>query len=66
MELSQGEAAVSGVRVPNLARRWGYRYEKFHRTAQARASAGVAAAGGTRPLADLHGAPDYVATSRGS
>ena len=34
---------VTGVRVPKLAGDWGYRYEKFHRTAQAWAIVGVAA-----------------------
>jgi aerobic carbon-monoxide dehydrogenase medium subunit len=34
---------LTGVRVPKLGRAWGYRYEKFHRTAQAWAIVGVAA-----------------------
>jgi carbon-monoxide dehydrogenase medium subunit len=34
---------VTGVRVPKLGPGWGYRYEKFHRTAQAWAIVGVAA-----------------------
>jgi aerobic carbon-monoxide dehydrogenase medium subunit len=34
---------LTGVRVPKLASDWGYRYEKFHRTAQAWAIVGVAA-----------------------
>jgi carbon-monoxide dehydrogenase medium subunit len=34
---------LTGVRVPKLGRGWGYRYEKFHRTAQAWAIVGVAA-----------------------
>lgn len=34
---------VTGVRVPKLGAGWGYRYEKFHRTAQAWAIVGVAA-----------------------
>jgi aerobic carbon-monoxide dehydrogenase medium subunit len=34
---------LTGVRVPKLGREWGYRYEKFHRTAQAWAIVGVAA-----------------------
>ena len=35
---------VTAVRVPKLGPGWGYRYEKFHRTAQAWAIVGVAAA----------------------
>jgi aerobic carbon-monoxide dehydrogenase medium subunit len=34
---------LTGVRVPKLGNDWGYRYEKFHRTAQAWAIVGVAA-----------------------
>ncbi|MGB6456445.1 MAG: xanthine dehydrogenase family protein subunit M [Streptosporangiaceae bacterium] len=34
---------LTGVRVPKLDGAWGYRYEKFHRTAQAWAIVGVAA-----------------------
>jgi carbon-monoxide dehydrogenase medium subunit len=34
---------LTGVRVPKLGKDWGYRYEKFHRTAQAWAIVGVAA-----------------------
>jgi aerobic carbon-monoxide dehydrogenase medium subunit len=34
---------LTGVRVPKLGEDWGYRYEKFHRTAQAWAIVGVAA-----------------------
>jgi aerobic carbon-monoxide dehydrogenase medium subunit len=34
---------LTGVRVPKLGGDWGYRYEKFHRTAQAWAIVGVAA-----------------------
>jgi len=34
---------LTGVRVPKLGSDWGYRYEKFHRTAQAWAIVGVAA-----------------------
>jgi carbon-monoxide dehydrogenase medium subunit len=41
--LDPGEL-LTGVRVPKLAPGWGYRYEKFHRTAQAWAIVGVAAA----------------------
>jgi aerobic carbon-monoxide dehydrogenase medium subunit len=33
---------LTGVRVPKLGPEWGYRYEKFHRTAQAWAIVGVA------------------------
>jgi aerobic carbon-monoxide dehydrogenase medium subunit len=40
--LEPGEI-VTGVRVPKLGGDWGYRYEKFHRTAQAWAIVGVAA-----------------------
>jgi aerobic carbon-monoxide dehydrogenase medium subunit len=40
--LQPGEI-LTGVRVPKLDRGWGYRYEKFHRTAQAWAIVGVAA-----------------------
>jgi aerobic carbon-monoxide dehydrogenase medium subunit len=40
--LQPGEI-LTGVRVPKLGREWGYRYEKFHRTAQAWAIVGVAA-----------------------
>ena len=40
--LEPGEI-LTGVRVPKLGREWGYRYEKFHRTAQAWAIVGVAA-----------------------
>jgi aerobic carbon-monoxide dehydrogenase medium subunit len=34
---------LTGIRVPKLDGGWGYRYEKFHRTAQAWAIVGVAA-----------------------
>ena len=37
------EEVLTGVRVPKLGSDWGYRYEKFHRTAQAWAIVGVAA-----------------------
>ncbi len=40
--LSPGEI-LTGIRVPKLGEDWGYRYEKFHRTAQAWAIVGVAA-----------------------
>ena len=40
--LSPGEI-LTGIRVPKLGPDWGYRYEKFHRTAQAWATVGVAA-----------------------
>jgi aerobic carbon-monoxide dehydrogenase medium subunit len=40
--LEPGEI-LTGVRVPKLGTDWGYRYEKFHRTAQAWAIVGVAA-----------------------
>ncbi len=37
------EELLTGVRVPKFGSDWGYRYEKFHRTAQAWAIVGVAA-----------------------
>ena len=40
--LTPGEI-LTGIRVPKLGSDWGYRYEKFHRTAQAWAIVGVAA-----------------------
>jgi carbon-monoxide dehydrogenase medium subunit len=40
--LEPGEI-LTGVRVPKLGSGWGFRYEKFHRTAQAWAIVGVAA-----------------------
>jgi aerobic carbon-monoxide dehydrogenase medium subunit len=40
--LEPGEI-LTGIRVPKLGPDWGYRYEKFHRTAQAWAIVGVAA-----------------------
>jgi carbon-monoxide dehydrogenase medium subunit len=40
--LDPGEI-LTGIRVPKLGGGWGYRYEKFHRTAQAWAIVGVAA-----------------------
>jgi aerobic carbon-monoxide dehydrogenase medium subunit len=40
--LEPGEI-LTGIQVPKLGRDWGYRYEKFHRTAQAWAIVGVAA-----------------------
>ena len=40
--LQPGEI-LTGIRVPKLGDGWGYRYEKFHRTAQAWATVGVAA-----------------------
>jgi aerobic carbon-monoxide dehydrogenase medium subunit len=40
--LQPGEI-LTGIRVPKLGTDWGYRYEKFHRTAQAWAIVGVAA-----------------------
>jgi carbon-monoxide dehydrogenase medium subunit len=39
----QPDEILTGVRVPKLSGGWGYRYEKFHRTAQAWAIVGVAA-----------------------
>ncbi|GII29523.1 FAD binding domain-containing protein [Planotetraspora mira] len=41
--LQPGEI-LTGVRVPKLGPGWGFHYEKFHRTAQAWATVGVAAA----------------------
>lgn len=41
--LEPGEILL-GVRVPKLGPGWGFHYEKFHRTAQAWATVGVAAA----------------------
>ncbi len=40
--LEPGEI-LTGIRVPKFGADWGYRYEKFHRTAQAWAIVGVAA-----------------------
>jgi carbon-monoxide dehydrogenase medium subunit len=40
--LEPGEI-LTAIRVPKLGPGWGYRYEKFHRTAQAWATVGVAA-----------------------
>ena len=40
--LAPGEI-LTGIRVPKFGTDWGYRYEKFHRTAQAWAIVGVAA-----------------------
>jgi aerobic carbon-monoxide dehydrogenase medium subunit len=34
---------LTGISIPKLGPSWGYRYEKFHRTAQAWATVGVAA-----------------------
>ena len=34
---------LTGIRVPKLGARWGFHYEKFHRTAQSWATVGVAA-----------------------
>ena len=34
---------LTGIRIPKLGTGWGYRYEKFHRTAQSWATVGVAA-----------------------
>ncbi len=34
---------LTGISIPKLGSGWGYRYEKFHRTAQAWATVGVAA-----------------------
>ncbi|HEY6786718.1 MAG TPA: xanthine dehydrogenase family protein subunit M [Trebonia sp.] len=40
--LQAGEI-LTAIRIPKLGPEWGYRYEKFHRTAQAWATVGVAA-----------------------
>ena len=40
--LQPGEI-LTAIRIPKLGPDWGYRYEKFHRTAQAWATVGVAA-----------------------
>jgi carbon-monoxide dehydrogenase medium subunit len=40
----EADEIVTAIRVPKLGPGWGYRYEKFHRTAQAWAIVGVAAA----------------------
>jgi carbon-monoxide dehydrogenase medium subunit len=40
--LQPGEI-LTAIRIPKLGPEWGYRYEKFHRTAQAWATVGVAA-----------------------
>ena len=37
------DEVLTGISVPKLGPGWGYRYEKFHRTAQAWATVGVAA-----------------------
>ncbi len=39
----QPDEILTGIRVPKLGPGWGYRYEKFHRTAQSWATVGVAA-----------------------
>ena len=39
----QPDEILTAIRVPKLGPGWGYRYEKFHRTAQAWATVGVAA-----------------------
>ena len=41
--VAPGEIPTRWVQVPKLGPAWGYRYEKFHRTAQAWATVGVAA-----------------------
>jgi len=46
---------LAAVRIPKLEGTWGYRYEKFHRVAQAWAIVGVAAA--VRTDGDAAGAP---------
>jgi carbon-monoxide dehydrogenase medium subunit len=37
------DEVLTAIRIPKLGPGWGYRYEKFHRTAQAWATVGVAA-----------------------
>jgi aerobic carbon-monoxide dehydrogenase medium subunit len=39
----EADEILTAVRVPKLGPGWGYRYEKFHRTAQSWATVGVAA-----------------------
>jgi aerobic carbon-monoxide dehydrogenase medium subunit len=39
----QPDEILTSIRVPKLGPGWGYRYEKFHRTAQSWATVGVAA-----------------------
>jgi carbon-monoxide dehydrogenase medium subunit len=39
----QPDEILTAIRIPKLGPGWGYRYEKFHRTAQAWATVGVAA-----------------------
>jgi CO/xanthine dehydrogenase FAD-binding subunit len=39
----QPDEILTAVRIPKLGPSWGYRYEKFHRTAQSWATVGVAA-----------------------
>jgi len=39
----QPDEILTAIRVPKLGAGWGYRYEKFHRTAQSWATVGVAA-----------------------
>jgi carbon-monoxide dehydrogenase medium subunit len=39
----QADEILTAIRIPKLGPEWGYRYEKFHRTAQAWATVGVAA-----------------------
>ena len=39
----QPDEVLTAVRIPKLGPGWGYRYEKFHRTAQSWATVGVAA-----------------------
>jgi len=39
----QPEEILTAIRIPKLGPGWGYRYEKFHRTAQSWATVGVAA-----------------------
>jgi carbon-monoxide dehydrogenase medium subunit len=39
----ESDEILTGIRVPKLGPDWGFRYEKFHRTAQSWATVGVAA-----------------------
>jgi len=39
----RADEILTGIRVPKLGPGWGFRYEKFHRTAQSWATVGVAA-----------------------
>ncbi|GGK77255.1 carbon-monoxide dehydrogenase medium subunit [Sphaerisporangium melleum] len=59
--LGPGEV-LAAVRVPKLGEGWGFHYEKFHRTAQAWATVGVAAA--VRVSGGAGGGPRRVEEAR--